>query len=73
MKIKRIICCTIFFICVVLINNLSFAICEGCKKSNSHASCTNKSYKYTWSTKTSLEGWERTGKTKTENGKEICE
>ena len=34
---------------------------------------TNKSNKYTWSTKTSLEGWERTGKTKTENGNEICE
>ena len=34
---------------------------------------TSKSWKYTWSTKTSLEGWTRTGKTKTVNGKEICE
>lgn len=29
------------------------------------------SYKYTWSTKSSLSGWTKTGKTKTEN-KEIC-
>ena len=34
---------------------------------------TTKSYKYTWSTKTSLSGWERTGKTKTEKGKTVCE
>ena len=34
---------------------------------------TSKSWKYTWSTKTSLEGWTRTGKTKTVAGKEICE
>ena len=27
---------------------------------------TNKSYKYTWSTKSSLSGWTKTGKTKTQ-------
>ena len=34
---------------------------------------TNKSYKYTWSTNPSLAGWEKTGKTKVTEGKEICE
>ena len=34
---------------------------------------TNKSYKYTWSTSTSLSGWTKTGKTKIIEGKEICE
>ena len=35
---------------------------------------TTKSYKYTWSTNTSLSGWIKTGKTKTiTTGKEICE
>ena len=34
---------------------------------------TSKSWKYTWSTKTSLDGWTRTGKTKTVEGKQICE
>ncbi len=50
-----------------------------CKKYNTEKTdatakkVTSKSWKYTWSTKTSLDGWTRTGKTKTVNGKEICE
>ena len=33
---------------------------------------TSKSWKYTWSTKTSLDGWTRTGKTKTVDGEQVC-
>lgn len=33
---------------------------------------TTKYYKYQWSTKTSISGWTKTGKTKTIDGKEIC-
>ena len=33
---------------------------------------TSKSKTYKWSTSTSLEGWKRTGKTKTIEGKEVC-
>lgn len=43
------------------------------KKKATSKKVTSKSYKYQWSTKTSIPGWTKTGKTKTVNGKEICE
>ena len=41
------------------------------KKATEEKVTTNK-YKYTWSAKTSLKGWTRTGKTRTVNGKKVC-
>ena len=46
----------------------------GTNKISANSSTTKKTtYKYTWSEKTSLSGWIKTGKTKTTEGKEICE
>lgn len=42
------------------------------KKGATATKKTTKSYKYTWSSQTSLSGWTRTGKTRTKEGKEIC-
>lgn len=42
------------------------------EKANSSTS-QNTSYKYTWSDKTSLSGWTKTGKTRTVEGEEVCE
>ena len=44
------------------------------EKIDAHAkTTTSKYYKYKWSTRSSMYGWTKTGKTKIEQGKEICE
>ncbi len=43
------------------------------EKNASTSTSTTSSYKYTWSDKTSLFGWTKTGKTRTVDGEEVCE
>ena len=42
------------------------------KKKATEKKVTTKKYEYKWSDKTSLSGWERTGKTRTVDGKKTC-